>query len=199
MYDYAGMLVVKLVLALGVEVANSRLLIVGGGHLGREGAARLTTLGARCWWFADDHPAATPLAALAEVPADILGTMDALVCVEHADPRQLVGPGGLIEPARLAAINPGLPIGVASGMVDDAELARYGLTVFPAGGSRFGYQRYGTGELGPRPVIDLLAAGLKTGQVMARARQSGMSPRAAARFSIETSAAQDFHGELAWL
>jgi hypothetical protein len=58
------------------------------------------------------------------------------------------------------------------------------------------YQPY---EMGPRPVLELFAAGLAVGQAMAFSRLSGASPRDAARHALAVSPAMDFPGERAWV
>jgi hypothetical protein len=50
-------------------------------------------------------------------------------------------------------------------------------------------------ELGPRPVIDLHAAGLKVGETLARARLSGLAPGDATAAALRNPLCQDFSPE----
>jgi hypothetical protein len=52
--------------------------------------------------------------------------------------------------------------------------------------------------LGPRPVLELYAAGLRVGEVAARARASGLDVGAAARVALRDAPAMDFPPPLAW-
>ena len=48
-------------------------------------------------------------------------------------------------------------------------------------------------------MLRLYAAGLKVGEVMARARLSGMTIREAAKHALDNSPAMDFDGNLSWI
>jgi hypothetical protein len=47
-------------------------------------------------------------------------------------------------------------------------------------------------------VLELYTAGLKVGEVLARARLDGAAPEEAACRALTSSPAMDFKGELAW-
>ena len=57
---------------------------------------------------------------------------------------------------------------------------------------------YQAAEIGPRPVLELFAAGLAVGEAMARSRLGGASARDAARHALSVAPAMDFTGEGAW-
>ena len=58
------------------------------------------------------------------------------------------------------------------------------------------YQPY---YLGPKPVVELYAAGLKVGETMSRGRLSGLTPEKAAESAMKHSLAMDFEGDFAWI
>jgi hypothetical protein len=124
---------------------------------------------------------------------------DALLIAEHADPQLLLGPGGALDPDTVRRINPALAVGVIAGAVDADALRRSGLHHFPRDVQPFGHMSYQAYALGPRPVLELFAAGLAVGQAMARSRLSGASLRDAARHALEVAPAMDFPGEQAWV
>jgi hypothetical protein len=120
-----------------------------------------------------------------------------IIVAEHVSEKLLIGPGGLIEVKQL--IDSGiLAVGLMAGQVDLVSMKKDGISVFPDRVSSPGFINYLPSELGPCPVMDLFAAGLKVGEVACRARKRGLSPSAAAKFAIENSPAMDLHGEFAW-
>ena len=111
----------------------------------------------------------------------------------------LIGKNGLLTPDLIRNVNPAMKIGVISGIVEGNELCKYDIDYIPKDIRPFGFMSYQAYDLGPRPVLELFAAGLKVGETMARARLSGMNVEQAAEHSIKNSWAQDLLGELSWL
>ena len=122
-----------------------------------------------------------------------------ILIAEHAVPDLLLGHNGYLDFETINAINPEVRIGVICGNVDTEGLRSSGLTYAPEQIAPFGHMSYQPYVLGPRPVQMLYTAGLKVGEVMARARLAGMSVREAAAFALKNSPAMDFKGELSWL
>lgn len=120
-----------------------------------------------------------------------------IIVAEHADHRLLLGPSGLIDTQQLVAANI-TGVGVVSGRVDRDHLEANGISVYPERLAPAGFMSYMPSELGPYPVMDLFAAGVKVGQVMARARLGGMCLAEAARYALEYSPAMDLEGDMAW-
>ncbi|MEE4276757.1 MAG: hypothetical protein V2J16_12925, partial [Thermoleophilia bacterium] len=83
---------------------------------------------------------------------------------------------------------PHLAVVCGAAETEARALAEAGLRVWP---SPHGGGPASAGELLPRPAIEALVAGLKVGEVMARARRGGSSPLAA-----EQAAAAQAHAEL---
>jgi hypothetical protein len=190
MLPYQGFLAVRLLFELGFEGPGTSVLLLGQTHLGREIGRFLSAAG--CAVEAAGQP-------YGELRAEAAAACDALIVAEPADRRLLVGPGGLLEPEALAEANPDLRVGVIAGEVDAAAARAAGLTVFPEvvrGGGRMSYD---ASVLGPRPVLELYAAGLRVGAVTTRARLAGLDPRAAAAAALADGLAMDFDGELAWV
>jgi hypothetical protein len=59
----------------------------------------------------------------------------------------------------------------------------------------FGYMTVATDYLGPRPVIDLHAAGLKVGEALSRGMRAFGDTAKARDFAMSCSPAMDFDGE----
>lgn len=198
MRRYSGDLAQKLLTDELALDGHARIALLGGNAaLGVPIRERLSELGHAVSWFAGD-PGARPYEELGPHLRERARDYDALLVAEHQDPRLLLGPKGLVPPAELAAENPELRIGVICGNVDGESLRASGLRFQPQRIRPFGYESYATHRLGPRPVLELYAAGLKVGEVMARARLAGAEPAEAAREALGSSPAMDFDGELAW-
>lgn len=121
-----------------------------------------------------------------------------ILVAEHVNKRTIIGTGGLIETDTL--VNAGtLGVGVIAGMVERDELEAREVSVFPNKIAPPGYLSYMPSELGPYPVMDLFAAGIKVGQMMAEGRKSGLSTKMAAQYALTTSPAMDLEGKLKWI
>lgn len=186
-FDYVGEVAVKLATELDVELPDSHVIVVGGGEFGRGTMAAFKKAGAHATQVRPrDGQALGDPAIVGQLPQT-----DLLVFVEHEDRRMLLGPGGL-EINRLTELAPHIAIVHISGAVDADALARSGIPHRPAVLAPPGRMSVTTAYLGPQPVIDLHAAGLKVGEAMARGmRQFGDVGKAVA-FALEHSPAMDF-------
>lgn len=120
-----------------------------------------------------------------------------VLVAEHADDRVLLGRRGVVETRSLLEAG-ATAVGVIAGRVDRDDLEAHGISVFPQRLAPAGYMSYSPAHLGPYPVMDLFAAGIKVGEAMARARLRGMDVRDAARFALANAPAMDLEGGLAW-
>jgi hypothetical protein len=170
-FRFVGMLAVKLLLELEIEVLLSRIVVVSS------------------------EPFATPIvdtlrAAGAEVRLcdvtkgdtlqDVAG-VDALVMAEHRERRAIDLPLQSLRDAGVAVAH------IAGAIDDPQELLRKS----PAGAVEPGWMTVTTDVLGPRPVVDLHAAGLRVGQALvAEMRAHGDAARAEAAALITTPALQ---------
>ena len=193
LYPYGGYAALKLLFELGLEGYKTRTLLLGGGQaFGRSVWTLFTNFGMDVAWFAESEPEARPYSELPEFVAANAAEIDAILVSEHQVSSPLIGPGGLVSATELARLNPALAVGVISGNVDAGELEASGLPYRPRHLRPFGYMSYQPGDLGPRPVLELYAAGLKVGEAMARARLDGMSIDAATAYALEHSPAVTF-------
>jgi hypothetical protein len=182
---YMGPLAVRLLLDLGLEVHNTAVIVLGGQAMGHEMARFLAAIGCDV-----DHYGAGARPYEELTPEAAVGR-DAVIVAEHADRRVLLD-------ASMAGANPTLRVGVVSGTVDGEALRSAGLVVVPEVLRDGGHMSYDASRLGPRPVLELYAAGLRVGEVAARARRAGMSVREAAAHTLRHAPAMDLEGEDAW-
>jgi hypothetical protein len=114
---------------------------------------------------------------------------DALLVAEAAERRRLIGPGGALS---VADVPVQTRVGVIAGDVDAEALRAAGRTVFPERVRGGGRMSFDISALGPRPVLELYAAGLRVGAVTARARLAGASPAEATAIALRDGVAMDF-------
>lgn len=186
-YAYLGHVAIKLLFELDVEVFRSKLVIVGSGKFATSICKILKNSGA------DSVDIVTPAKDMKTHPGWY--SADGVVIAEHRMHELLFGATGLIDPEWLAKANPGVGVVHICGNVDEASLTRSGLRYVPTPIARRGYMSVTTDYIGPRPLIDLHAAGLKVGEMLARRRLDGFSAIDAERLVLsESTIAQGFEG-----
>ncbi|MGL4596334.1 MAG: hypothetical protein ACRCYO_02325, partial [Bacteroidia bacterium] len=165
MFRYPGLLALHLLFAMQVETANSDLVLLGGGLTGKLIAKMFTEMGLSFWWFTPEGnervEKCKPYSELRHILD--LPNVDAVICAEHKDPRVVVGVDTSLQFSDLKNKFPLLRWGHLSGAIDAAALEASGLEYFPKKIMPFGYMTYSTDVLGPAPVLELNAAGLKVG------------------------------------
>lgn len=161
---YIGLLALRLLLDLEVEVLRSRVCVIGFHDFGDAIEAALSAAGATV-----SRPAASTDAILAAVAG-----ADAVVLAEHRRRDTLLAHGGLVDPAALVAAAPGLAVAHVCGGADRDALVAAGVRCAPERFAPISYMSVRTDALGPRPLIDLHTAGLAVGAALARARRAGL-------------------------
>jgi len=158
MMRYGGFLASKLMFDCGLEVHKDRILVIGKGRL----ASNITR-------FLDlngiEH------LNIRNRPAHRLNLddWDAIVVAEFGDNEMTIGPGGVIEPVQILNENPSIQIVHICGTVDETMIRKLGLQLYPDD-LRPGYMTVTADYLGPKATLELNAAGLKVGEIMARYR-----------------------------
>ncbi len=130
----------------------------------------------------------------------LITTLEDKTCIlvaEHQYKGEIIGPCGIITPEMLS--DEVHSIGVIAGQIDKDTLGKKGLNVFPKKIAPVGFMSYQPSELGPYPVMDLFAAGLKVGQISANARKEGLSLSEAAKVTLRNAPALDLEGDDAWI
>jgi hypothetical protein len=163
-FAYCGWLALKMLFDAQIEVYKSRLLVVSSDQFGPVIVNRLVQAGAQV----------RLLPSLRNLSATDL-TADALIVADYARQDMIIGPCGDMTATDLAAACPGVTVVQFVGQVDVPTLTAAGTHVYP--GIELDPRRMALtlAGLGPRPVIELHAAGLKVGELAARARQAGQS------------------------
>ena len=81
-----------------------------------------------------------------------------------------------MTPCELAAASPGIQVVLFAGLIDVSGLQSNGISVYPGDPLPPHRMARTLAALGPSPVVELHAAGLKVGEVAARIRKTTMDP-----------------------
>lgn len=173
---YVGHLAVQLLHEVDVEVHRSAVVVLGGGPFAESVEEVLAAAGA------DVTTIEGPLSKDDLAPFE---RADALVVAEHRHHDPLLGPDADVAAAELATVNPGLTVVHISGHVDAEDLRASGLVVAPDRIAPPGSMSRTTAALGPKPLVDLHAGGLRVGQALAEARGRGMDGKQAVQAAAE--------------
>jgi hypothetical protein len=181
-FRYVGLLALKLLSELEIEVFRSRVVVLGGGEFGDQVTAALQAVGAEVTQVCVEGR---------ELFRDLrtrqaLTTCDAVVVAEHRSREMLIAPGGCVAAAQLRQFNPGICVAHIAGGVDPGSLEAAGIPYRPRRLASVGHMSVTTDYLGPRPLIDLHTAGLVVGQHLARARLGGALPDEAESLVLST-------------
>ncbi|MFC1504998.1 hypothetical protein ACFL5W_00630 [Thermodesulfobacteriota bacterium] len=200
MAPYSGLLAVKLLFDLGLEVYRNRILLLGGQPtLGGSIYKTLVALGAKVKMFSKVQSSGKTYDTLQKYFNRYGSSVDCILVAEHIDRRILIGEDGILSPTDIKKVNPAIRIGIISGGVDAKRLASLNLKYEPKVVRPVGYMSYQPDILGPQPVLELLTAGLKVGQTMANARLSGLDIQATVKYSLKHAPAMDFPGDNSWI
>jgi hypothetical protein len=167
-FGYVGMLAMKLLLQLDVELFRSQLLVLGGTEFGSPIAEALRGAGASVTWVDPREPGWEMRVR------EVLSSCDALVVGEQKLEEVLIGRDGRLSGGDLREINPGLVVAHVAGGVEQGELEAAGIDFRPEYVAPPRYMSVATDYVGPRPLIDLHTAGLKVGERLARARKNDL-------------------------
>jgi hypothetical protein len=186
LFDYLGMMALKLMLDSGFEVLGSRIAVVCNNPFAPYLARTLVDCGAEVRAFG----AAEQLAALsgklavlktfAELePADFAGCDAVLVAASPQGEPAVIGSEGkaLISAPRLAHAAPGVEVFEFcwGGAVERDALAGLDVSVWPTVAPPKGHMSVIPSALGAAPLVRLQAGGLKVGELLSRLRRAGAS------------------------
>lgn len=193
--DYLGGLVAKKLFEQGVEIMGSRIVVLGRGKFFTKVSGALEKMGAFVLrWFADVENAEA--GAGFEQRLEALHGADAFVIAdEPVAIRVLIGAGGFLSGQDLARHCPDAIVVQLAGVIDRTDLKAATITCLPDEAPVQGHMGWSLSELGPKTVIDLHAAGLKVGELLARGRLDGLGPKAAVARALGNPLCQDFSPE----
>lgn len=165
-FRFAGPLAGRMILDAGLELLDTTIVVLGSDDFAPVIENWLNSAGSKATVVSSSRSLRT---------ADLADT-DVLMVAEYASEALMVGPGGAVDPALLASASPGLTVIQFAGRIDGESLLHHGVRFWPDPlvpprrmSRTFSY-------LGPAPVLQLHAAGLKVGELLARASLAGHAP-----------------------
>jgi len=166
-FEYLGPTVARMLLDAGIEIVNARLVVCGSDPFGAALERWLSAAGA--------HVSRGVAEATGSEP------VDAVVLAEHRRPDACLGGDAAVLRALAHA---GAPVVRLCGAVDADALAAAGVALYPPTQVGPGVMTLTTAYAGPRPVIDLHAAGLKAAGDVVAARRGGAPVAAAVSHAV---------------
>ena len=198
MFMYPGMLALNILNHIRVDYSSDTIAILGGGLTGTLIANHLNSLNKSVLWFANDYRKdLTELTPFSYDQIDSLfevNNIKAILVAEHANPQQLIGSKGLIDPGKLKKCHNSPAIGHLCGNINLIEILKNDLFIYPEKVAEFGYLSVLPNIFGSTPMIKLFAGGLKVGEIASRARISGASIEQTIQETIDYGIGQDFKG-----
>lgn len=193
--DYLGPLVAKKLFDEGIEIIGARLVVLGRGKFFFKVSQSLERMGAGVMRWQADVEEAYQETVSEERLRSLKGVDAVIVADEPTSARCVVGKGGFVCGDDLATHCPDAVVVHLAGTVSREELEASGITCVPTSPPAPGHMGWSLSELGPKPVIDLHAAGLKVGELLTRARLDGLPPDEATASALGNPVCQDFSPE----
>jgi hypothetical protein len=201
LFRFTGLRLIWFLLELGLETVGCRFVFVGGGPAFAKVMAFLSRLGAEVLAVTHDAGDSVRASGGQKVAGDLhepqaweaLQNSDALFTFDPLRERDFIGLAGELTPEELAQIAPAISVVNYSGKVDRAGLQAVGINCFPRHDPGGGHSANTIGEILPAPVIELHVAGLRVGQIMARARLEGRSHLEAEQAAVDSGLGEDLH------
>ena len=187
-------LAIKLLLDLGLEVHNNKIVIVGGGIVGHHIEKIFSKLNIFNIWITETGFERKQNCYSVHEIEKILKfeSIDSIVFAELNYKDEIIGQTSKLSFAKLKTKFPDLRIGHISGNIDIEELKSSKIYYLPKNIRPIGYISFGLDEIGPRPVIELMAAGLKVGEIATRSRKEGASVEESILKTVKYGIGQDF-------
>ena len=165
-FDFCGPLAGRLLFDAGFEIWRCAVVVFSPDRFGVVIARWLRRAGAQVHLT---HELRSPASLGALKSADVL------LVADYARRSPIVGETGELDAAELAALAPAIAVLQFAGALDAARLAEANIPVYPSPPVGPVRMARTLAHLGPRPVVDLHAAGLKVGELACRARLAGLS------------------------
>lgn len=199
-FEYIGHLCLKVLLEAEIEVFRSKTVLVGNNKFGREIVRTLSAAGANVFWVTKapidevKKLGGTKIGRSLKEPSvqNSIRDCDALIVNTYPDRSVVIGKYGDISPKRLKELAPGTTVIQLNGLIEKESLDRLGVTCLPAKETSVGHMGWTLAYLGPKPVIALNGAGLKVGELLAKARQKGLNRAQTEQVALRNHLCQDF-------
>ena len=201
LFRSSGFSVCKLLFDKGFDVYKDKLLLISSGYIGNSIADFLIKNGVSFDRVVFDEKAPehqTEFVRSCEEVVNSLDSYDAIIVAEHQHNIDILSRNGFITTGLLKQRNPSIQIIHICGSVSQDDIFQENLALYPESIAPFGRMTVSADYLGHKSTIELIIAGLKVGEVMARCRLNGMSIEDTIKHTLQNSPAMDFEGGLVW-
>jgi len=173
-FSSCGNLAVKMLYEVGLEVRNNKIAVISNDKFGNVIQEAVAAAGAEARLFG--------------APETIIGSdwavvLDAIILADYLAEDTIIGEAGRLKTVDIASQFPGVTIIQFAGDCDVEALNSLGVRVFPQAWIGARRMARALDFLGPKPLVDLMTAGLKVGELMVRERQ--LSSRQATAWEFE--------------
>lgn len=198
MYEYPGMLALKMLFDVQCDFSSDKIALIGGGLTGTLIAKTLSRFNDSFLWFTDqpldkefkgNSMALRSLGSLTD--EDYL---DVVFIAEHSVNDLLIGKGASISFEKIGEKFPDVKIVHLCGNIDKKNLVDSKLSCYPQSIASFGHMSVFPSVMSVKPTLKLFSGGLKVGEIAAKARKDGGSIEEAIQATVDYGIGQDFPG-----
>ena len=183
-FDFCGTLCMKMLFELEIEIHKTKIVILSRDDFGKIIEKYLKANGANVNLIENLKSNENRL---------LLKDIDALIVADYKNNDLFIGAkDAQISGKELVNLSRRISMIQFTGKVDINELNKYDIPYYPKKSVEKLKMGMTLADLGPKPVIDLHCAGLKVGEVMAKARLHGKSVADTKMLALKHSPAQDF-------
>lgn len=187
--DYLGLLALKKMFEMNLSILSDNVLIIDNGRFGKYISHTLNNLDINTEVVTDQELSG-------EILKDKLKHIDILILCSYSQHNKIIiGKKGLIDSEYYGRNFAHIPIlQLTTGNLDKTEFENYNIQCYPEKdvNRQPMFMNWTLAELGHKPVIDLTAAGLKVGELLARAQRKFKDRIKAEREAIKNPICQNF-------
>ncbi|WP_127579933.1 hypothetical protein [Paenibacillus koleovorans] len=164
-FKTCGHLVAKLLFEAGLEIRKNKIAIFSSDHFGHVIHDLLQQLEADVTLFE----------CVKSLNESNLDSLDALIIADYMNRNVLVGERGLIDLKKIAEQSSGIVLVPFAGHCEMEYVKSLGIQMYPMMNLEPVRMSRTLAHVGPMPTIELLAAGLKVGELMRRAKKPNLT------------------------
>jgi len=192
LFNSIGFKICKLLFHTGFSIYNDNFLLTASGDMGNSIAD----------FFINNSVSFDRIVFDDEIPmrhrkfvcdrTEIINNLDkydAIIVAELYHNVNILSAGGFISTKLLKKQNPLVQIIHTYGSIDKDNIIEENLCLYPPEPRNFPYGTVCADYLGEKPTLDLITAGLKVGEVMARSRLNGMTAVETEKYTLDNSPA----------
>src|ERR1035437_1415469 len=195
LFDSIGFKICKLLFQTGLSVYNDNYLLISSGDMGNSIADFFINNKISFDRVVFDEETPVIHREFVRTRHEVINNLDkydAIIIAELYHNIDILSIDGYISTKLLKKQNPLVQIIHTYGSVSKTNILEDGLCIYPLEPRNFPYGTVCADYLGEKPTLDLITAGLKVGEVMARCRLNGMTVKETEKYTLDNSPANAF-------